>query len=279
MPEQKTLKNIIPLSKSVANRLMILSLRDNDESYLKFLESYPSVLPDDIQVCKNVLTHWNYSGWVEVGESRTALIFLKEYARINNVEKLFTTKGTLKNRKLENTSQITSAKLLCGEIIPETKDETYHVRLTRKIIQLWNMGERTHIFNKIDETIWEQCLAMECIWLKGLESKFQIRSAEDVCLGYFMGKMTLEEIVEKFPSTIDHESNRPVELLKTLIQLKTGKAVSSKDHRVVMAASFYALIHNIEKLYFMFPACVNKSFPLWWDYLGMLKDKKGVILE
>lgn len=271
--------NMIPLSKSVANRLMILSLKDKDDSYLKFLQNYPSVLSDDVEACKRVLEDWETSEWVDVGESRTALVFLKEFASRQNITKYWTTRGTLRGRKIENTSQILSAKLLSGEKIPETKDESYHVKLTRNIITLWNMGERERLFNKIDDTLWEQCLTMECMWLKGMESKFCLRSAEDVCLGYFLGKITLEEIIEKYPSTIHHESNRPLELLKTLIQLKTQKMISSKDHRVVMAGTFYALIHNIEKLYIMFPKCVNKSFPLWWDYLSLLKEKKGVILD
>lgn len=276
----------IPLSKSVANRLMLLSIRDKDYTYLNFLENYEDGLPNDINVCRMVMRDWDNSDFINVGESRTALIFLQEYAKRNGIKKHWNIEGTLWNRKLENTSQTISARILCGDEVI-LNDEPYHVKLTRSIMSQWEKGNRESLFTMEDETLWEQCLTMECVALKGLQSHFKIKSAEDVCLAYFLTqcdkmpddrKVTLEDIVDKFPTTLNHESNRPLELLKTLIEIKNNQEVMSNDHRVVMAASFYAMIKNI-KIEFRNPTCVSKSFPKWWKYLELLRKGTGVIIN
>lgn len=74
---------------------------------------------------------------------------------------------------------------------------------------------------------------------------------------------------KKWLSLKGHESDRIKEMEKELANYDKGKAVLSKDHRVVQAIAMKSVAEN-KKATFKYPESVNKTWPLFWKFLADL---------
>jgi hypothetical protein len=259
------LDDYIPLSKSVGHRLMILEMLDDGYEYMDFLseQNRLNLLPDDLKVDLHILRDWKNRKIISVGESRTSLIFSKTFFNFKKLDRQFKKSGTLINRKLDgNSSQWKSARMLCGESI---KPDSYHTKMTAKIIKAWNKSkDKTKLFNTKDDTIRNQCLMVEAK-LKHKEFDFPVMNPEDAIIGFLFGYIGLADIMIRFPTLLNHESNRPKEIMKTMIEVMSGESITSKDHRIVTAFVMYGLVYDIG-IKVKNPKCVTKAFVLFWRY-------------
>ena len=74
------------------------------------------------------------------------------------------------------------------------------------------------------------------------------------------------EGLKSWPQLQNHESNRIEEMELELSNFESNKEVGSKDHRVVQAIAMLAKYKNREAQ-FRFPDSVNKTWPLFWNFL------------
>lgn len=260
-----SLDDYIPLSKSIGHRLMILEMLNGGHEYADFLgeQNRRNLLPDDLKVDLHVLRDWKHVKVINVGESRTSLIFLKTFFEFKKLERYFKKSGTLIERRMdENSSQWKSAKMLCGESI---RPDSYHTKMTKNVIKEWNkLNDKTKLFNTKDETIRNQCLMVESK-LMNHKFNFPVVNPEDAIIGFLFGYIGFADIMIRFPTLLNHESNRPQEIMKTMIQIISGKAITSKDHRIITAFVMYALVYGIE-VKVKHPDSVTKAFVLFWPY-------------
>jgi hypothetical protein len=266
----------LPLDKSWYIRLCLLSLKENDNQVIDFLDK--KKLSNDLKVAVNAVKYWNTGEYVHVGESATLLRFLKFYCWHNNIDKHFIMGPMLRKREICNdsdivnwpieklieldygTSQWVSAAMLVRKDMnlyhPEGTNANKKINLTRAALHLWyHSGDRTKIV--IDETIKNQAS-----YFLGRITDFEITSAEDYCFARAFNLMTKSEGKKSWPQLVNHESNRLDEMEAQIDKT----VVSSTDHRVVQALALKAKKNNRLNINILYPECVNKSWPEFWKF-------------
>ena len=263
----------IPLDKSWIIRMGVLDLINGNDKTVKFLEKQEN-LGDDLKSLLRVLKSWDNSE-IDVGESGTLYRFLKFASWKLGLNKKFILRGTLEERKIcdnpeivswflkklleldNKTSQWASASVLFGnkEVI---ENPPFKLELTYEAVKCWSKDWEP----RYDRTILKQAVT----FLKLLKGKknigFILKQAESYCFARVFGFVNKEIGEKMFPNLHGHESDRILEMEE---QLKNGE-VSSKDHRVVQAMAMYQKVNGI-KGKVLFPGCVDKSWPQFWEFL------------
>ena len=280
-------KGYIPYDKSWIIRMGVLDLRSKYESHpeyledsLDFLRKNYDELGDDLKALEKALTAWEWDHYVPVGESGTLYRFLKFASWILVAEgklavpKEFITEGTLVERAknmcndpdminwsveklLEEepkTSQRASACYLLGRT-GKIENPKPKLQLTYDAVEHWNkQREKGECWEpRYDKTILGQAMAY-----LGRE-QFIPKDSEDYCFARAFSFMGSEEGERRWPSLINHESNRIKEMERVIGQTE----VDSKDHRVVQAI---AMLRG-DSVEIKYPSCVNKSWPQFWKFL------------
>lgn len=280
-------KKYIPLDKSWIIRMGILDIVNGYNDIQTFLSTQEN-LGDDLLALKRVAKDWNSDKPIDVGESGTLYRYLKFASWKLNLHKKFITQGTLSNRKITDdsniinlsqtellkldngTSQWASATVLLGDA-ERLENPPFKLAVTYEAIRHWNIqrSQKLSWIPTYDETILKQAETYVTI-LKNQKVNFIPEQAEDFCFAYVFGYMTAKEGEKKWPALRTHESDRIIEIQETLEAAKQGKEITSKDHRVVQAIAMWGKVYNKE-VYILYPQSVNKSWPQFWDFLGLYK--------
>ena len=104
--------------------------------------------------------------------------------------------------------------------------------------------------------------------------EFRPVQAEDYCFAYFFGFISEEDGERRWPALRGHESDRIEECRKTLRELKCLEEIASKDHRVIQAAVMWANVTDQLKPEVIYPYCVNKTWPQFWEFIKYSKQFK-----
>jgi len=262
----------------------ILDMVNGYDNIQKFLSTQEN-LGDDLLALKRAAENWKTKKNVDVGESGTLYRLLKFVSWKLCLNKIFIKQGTLVNRiicddskiinlpqtellKLDNnTSQWASAAVLLGDK-ERLENAPFKLRLTYDAVDYWNKQREKGLFwePRYDETILSQAETYVKM-LSGKKIEFVPKQAEDFCFAYVFGYMSTEEGEKKWPALRGHESDRIVEVERTLEAAKEGKDVISKDHRVIQAIAMWGKV-NCMKVDIKYPESVNKSWPQFWDFLN-----------
>ena len=277
----------IPLDKSWLTRIGVLDIIHGYSDIEYFLDKQAD-LNEDLAALKQASKAWKRNAPVNVGESATLYRLLQFASWKLNLNKVFIKKGTLQERKITNnpdivnftlqellkldngTTQWATASVILGNVQrisnpPNKLQQTYeavdHWKKQRKSGLLWEP--------KNGETIQKQ--AETFLKLKGGEKPvFAPTCSDDYCFARVFGYIAPTEGQKRWPSLRGHESDRIKEMENTINKAKSGRAMDSKDHRVIQAIAMWATVKN-KKLKFLYPECVNKSWPRFWDFLVSVK--------
>lgn len=265
----------------------VLDLINGYKDITNFLEKQEK-LCDDLIALKKVATNWNTKEPLEVGESGTLYRFLKFALWKKGKQRRFVLNGSLKNRKIcdnptiinwsleqlltldNKTSQWASASVLMGNR-EEIENPPYKLRLTYEAVEHWSDRRNSGLCwsARYDKTIERQALAYLNL-LKVGKIDFNPQHSEDYCFARTFDLITPKEAEKKWPSLRGHESDRIEEMEKSIKQAGDKEIINSKDHRVVISIS---LAKNLNKKDILYPSCINKSWPQFWDF----KDYCGKI--
>jgi len=144
----------------------------------------------------------------------------------------------------------------------------FKLQLTYEAVAHWKSQREKGLswVPRYDETIISQAETYLKI-LKGQKSKFTPKQAEDFCFAYVFGYITAEDGEKRWSSLRGHESDRIVEIQKTLQSAKSNEEITSKDHRIVQAVAMWGKVNN-KKVNILYSSAVNKSWPQFWDFLN-----------
>ena len=280
----------IPLDKSWIIRMGILDLINSKKDILRFLESQQN-LGGDLKALQRIIVSWNDSSQpLDVGESGTIYRFVRFYTwkhKINREIKISDTlakrvkRGAICNNpeivnwqieellKLDNqTSQWATMAYLLGDR-RKVKNPPFKLQVTYDAVEHWEQ-QRKKVKSweaRVDPTILNQALAF-IDYLRTGKIKFSPEQAEDYCFARAFDVMTQEQGMKLYPSLEGHETPRFDEMEKSLIEAKSGKVISSEDHRVVQAIAMKYFSEGFGRINFAKPDCVNKTWPKFWDFLA-----------
>ena len=157
--------------------------------------------------------------------------------------------------------------MLCGNLEARIKNPPFKLALTYEAVWYWR---ECYAASKVwkprpDDTIQEQARAF-MDHLDGKSMTFVPQQAEDYCFARAFNLITGEEGLSRWPSLVEHESSRIIEMENTINDMRCGRPIKSKDHRVVQAIAMKAAIKR-ETLSYENPDCVAKSWPLFWEFM------------
>lgn len=284
----------VPVSKSVAIRAIMLDLATDRRDVPSVTDVIGNIadLPDDViaavKLSEDLKAGRNV---VSVGESGTLYRFLIYWARKNKRLIEFTTSGTLRNREItipdnlldlsydellaldNGTSQWASAAMICGKQYELTligKSPFLAITLNTMLAYKRAMPYERGPYSILtpDMTFVRQFDHYERV-MNNPGLKFVPVSSEDFCYAVAMGA-DVEELLERFPSVIHHESNRYEAMKLLAVAGPVPNSIhNSKDHRVIMAA---AMKYGVGPNLFTYPQCVSKSCPRFWEFMKYMKD-------
>lgn len=281
-----SIDHLIPLDKSWIIRMGFLDIISGRRDILTFLNSQPS-LNDDLLALKRVAEDWDVKDEINVGESGTLYRFFKFASWKLGLKKKFILEGTLKNRVIcddptildwpleklltldNSTSQWASAAILMGSK-DRLENSPYKLKVTYDAVDAWHAAENKGLSWKprLDQTISDQAIVFIKM-VKGVKTVFIPEQAEDYCFARLFGFITKEEGERRWPALRGHETDRIAEMEKVMQDLEEGRPIISKDHRVVQAVGMYQKLHKVPSTV-AYPKAVNKSWPLFWQFLDML---------
>lgn len=276
-------RNLIPLDKSWIIRMGVLDLINGSEECINFLERQDN-LNADLKALLNASKQWKISEDIEVGESGTLYRFLQFASWKLNLNKKFVKCKTLLDRKMNedpsivnwkieellkldnNTSQWASASILLGnkEFV---ENPPFKLTLSYEAVRYYyDQKDKGKSWEpRYDKTILNQAKAFIEI-LNTHNTTWKPVQSEDYCFARAFEIISKEEGQERWPNLVGNETNRFEEIEKCLTEAERGKAVLSRDHRVVQAI---AMLYHIKKIdvKFYHPECVSKSWPEFWDFI------------
>ena len=248
-------------------------------------------LGDDLQALKKIAIKWDTQEPFDVGESGTIYRFVKFYTWKMNSSRPIHLAGTLIERskkmfkdssaifyspeellKLDNsTSQWATMAYLLGDKrkvenppfkLKNTYEAVEHWELKRKNGQMWD--------ERVDQTILNQAKEFLKFLDRG-KMNFLPEQAEDYCFARAFNIIDGETGQRKFPSLIGHETNRIVEMERTIMEAEKNLAITTPDHRAVQAIVMKQIAMN--KPYSIVNRnCVNKTWPKFWDFIENIKS-------
>ncbi|MFA6523976.1 MAG: hypothetical protein WC264_01015 [Candidatus Paceibacterota bacterium] len=282
---------LIPLDKSWLTRVGVLDIINNYTDIEKFIDSQEDT-NDDILAIKNASTAWRNNQRIDVGESATLYRLLKFASWKFKISKTFIKKGSLKDRKITDnpnivnfnqtkllkldngTTQWATATVICGDKerltnpplkLKETYNAVEHWKIRRKKGLCWEP--------KYDESIEKQIKAFLDL-LNNKEINYTPLCSDDYCFARVFNFINKENGEKFWPSLIGHETNRIEEMEYAIKDAEETGNITSKDHRVIQALAMWGVANN-KKLIFENPNSVNKSWPQFWNFLILVKKKKG----
>ncbi|MFH1455129.1 MAG: hypothetical protein ABIF22_02310 [bacterium] len=228
-------KKYIPFDKSWIIRMGVLDIINNHNDIEKFLGKQKN-LGDDLLALKNISKTWRTNKSLSVGESGTLLRIFRFASWKLNLNKKFIINGSLKNRKINNnsnivnlpqkellkldnnTSQWATASVLLGDR-KRLKNPPYKLKLTYEAVSHWKKQRQNNEpwVPRFDQTILNQAETYLQL-LKGKKVKFYPEQAEDFCFAYTFDFITAEEGEKRWPSLRSHESDRIFEMKKVVEQ-------------------------------------------------------------
>lgn len=291
---RRRLLNSMPYDKSVVIRYLMLDLslsnRNGTDLFLK--ETAGTSLSPDIQAAINATLSWHNSKVIHVGESGTLLRFLKYYDWYTRSNKEFVLSGTLQHRTISNdrekilkmplkklltldnqTSQWASAAYLFRPTKPNLPSNApFKLLVTKRAYD--DYTNEIFKYNRwvapVDSTIYYQAMAA----LNASVSNTTVvccyaRHSEDYCFARVFNRATVEEGRTRFPSLVNHESNRLVEVDTAKQHFVNTGVIDSNDHRIVQALVMYAKINRLQ-FTCVNSTCVTKSWPKFWEFAELL---------
>ena len=281
-----SIDDLIPLDKSWIIRMGFLDIISGRTDILEFLNSQTD-LNDDLIALKRVAETWNTLDEINVGESGTIYRFFKFASWKLGMNKKFILEGTLKDRvicddptivdwpvqkllTLDNgTSQWASAAILMGNS-ERVENAPYKLKVTGDAVEVWHKARNRNEpwVPRLDQTISNQAKVFIQM-MKGEKTEFVSEQAEDYCFSRIFGFITDEEGERRWPALRSHETDRIAEMEKVIHDLEEGRQIISRDHRVVQAVGMYQKLHKMPSTVIHAHA-VNKSWPLFWQFLDML---------
>ena len=286
----KDWQRFIPLSKSWIIRMGFLDILSGQTYINKFLENSEN-LGGDLLALKRVAETWGTSGAVNVGESGTIYRLFQFASWKLKLNKKFITHATLSERirhgkitqdpKIvdynlnqlldlpEHTTQYGTAAILLGneEKIPDRLKNDFHLIMSQEAVEYWGRQEKEgRVWEpREDETIQAQAEAFVEM-LKGVRPNFYPVQSEDYCFARVFGYMTREEGKKRWPKLQGHETPRLDEMERVIALTNNGKPIDTPDHRAMQAIAMWSIV-NKKDLSFVDKNIVNKTWPLFWDFL------------
>lgn len=251
------ISSYIPLDKSWMMRMGFLDAKVTNKQFCInniLRHEQKEMCGTDIQNLKGVLYGLktaNVDKPLYVGESATLYRFLTFFLKANGLgEREIVKTGSLLNREMSDIDKIftkpqkellkldggtsgwasASALFLNGNRV---LNPPYKLALTYEAIDTWKQSKW---FPRLDETLFLQAYD----FLEG-KSRWTPKHSEDFCYAYAFDYMTLDEAKEKWPQLANHESNRFEEMQRQIKEVDEHKKITSTDHRVVQAATMYAM--------------------------------------
>jgi len=280
----------IALDKSWIIRMGILDLINSKKDISRFLDNEQN-LGGDLKALKRIIALWNdTSKPLDVGESGTIYRFVKFYTWKNKINREIKISDTLINRakrgaicdnpeivnfspeellKLDSqTSQWATMAFLLGDR-RKVKNPPFKLQVTYDAVEHWEQQRKKgeSWIPRVDPTLLNQALAF-LRKISGKELIFNPEQAEDYCFARAFDVLTQEQGKQLYPSLEGHETPRFEEMEKSLNEAKSGKIVSSEDHRVVQAIAMRYFLKGFGRSNFANPDCVNKTWPRFWDFLA-----------
>ncbi len=290
---EKDKLNCIPLDKSWLIRMGILDLTRGYPDIIKFLEDQKD-LGSDLNALKKICYSWNKPDEAfDVGESGTIYRFIRFYSWKNNIDREIKVSDTLIKRikrgaisndpkivnyapkdllKLDSqTSQWATMSYLLGNRI-KVENAPFKLKLTYEAVDHWENARTMGVLweARKDQTILNQAKAF-LGYLKTGKVDFAHEQAEDYCFGRAFEVLTEDQAKRLYPSLEGHETSRFEEMERAIKQADQDQRVSSPDHRVVQAIAMKYFDRGIQKESFAYPNCVNKSWPLFWEFMDSCK--------
>ncbi|MES2059582.1 MAG: hypothetical protein V4438_00970 [Patescibacteria group bacterium] len=286
MKNTSQLSEFLPLDKSWINRMGILDLRFRKATTVGFLKKQTD-LPDDLKALLAASIAWRRGDLnIPVGESGTLLTFLsflswmpggREAHFIRNrtlIERDLDGDPSIVNEPIEKlmqrrskTSQWASAAVLCRNDEKVMENPPYRLGMTYEALEHWKKCYQEGVAWKprADQTTLKQA---ECFLdiLAGKKPSFEVLHSEDYCFGRVFRFITPDEGRQRFPSILNHESNRIQEVERALYQMRNYTPVTSDDHRVVEAVYMYATYRG-HVITIQNPGCVSKGWPKFWEFM------------
>jgi hypothetical protein len=157
----------------------------------------------------------------------------------------------------------------------------YKLKVARDSVKHWTIktAEGSSWESRPDPTLKQQAVAYLNI-LKRERPDFEIEQAEDYCFARAFKYTTSEQGAKDFPSLPGHESDR-IEKMETLLKVNYRHTqIESDDHRVVQAIAMHIQAENpnwdVEQVKSCFtnPNCVDKSMPLFWEFMEYAHNLK-----
>jgi len=291
-------KGYIALDKSWIIRMGILDLMNGYSDINNFLKSQHN-LGGDLKALQRVIDSWNnLSQPIDVGESGTIYRFVKFYTWKNKINREIKISDTLINRakrgaicdnpeivnfspeellKLDNqTSQWATMAFLLGDR-RKVKNPPFKLQVTYDAVEHWEQQrkEGESWIPRVDPTLLSQALAF-LRKISGEELNFNPEQAEDYCFARAFDVITREQGKQLYPSLEGHETPRFEEMEKSLNEAKSGKIISSEDHRVVQAIAMRYFPEGFKGSNFANPDCVHKTWPKFWDFLADVENLKKI---
>ena len=246
------------------------------------------VLNSDLVALRSSLAQWERGEVIDVGESGTLYRYLLFTSWKQKKNARFKLSGTLKSRSItvdpsiidysqeelllldNKTSQWASAAALNGDR-NRVKDPPFKLATTYQAINHWyEQREQGLMWSaRRDDTIKAQAEAFNKL-LHGKLVGFTPKQAEDYCFARMLNQMSPAEGEKIWPALRGHESDRILEMEKSLDQAALGHAVTSNDHRVVQALAMWGLINN-KPVQFTNRDAVSKSWPEFWSFIEWSK--------
>lgn len=274
----------IPLDKSWIIRMGILDLLNGYPDTINLLKKREK-LNDDLKSLLRALIDWNSKQEIDVGESGTLYRFLQFASWKLGLNKKFILRGTLKDRKISNnteiinwklqdllnldnkTSQWASASVLLGNQ-EKIENPPFKLQLTYEAVKHWKeqRAKGECWIPRYDKTILTQAKAYIKL-IKTGKTGFKPEQAEDYCFSRAFNLIIKEEAEKRWLSLRGHESDRIIEMEKALDNYKTNKEIDSKDHRVIQAIAMLSKVEH-KQVKIKYPWAVNKSWPQFWDFIN-----------
>lgn len=274
----------IPLDKSWLVRVGVLDILNSYNDIATFLDTQTN-LNEDLLALKQASVVWNTNKPIHVGESATLYRFLQFASWKFNLDKTFIKEGTLNERgvtndpsiinlslvellKLDNgTTQWASASVIADINTPRNNNYPYKLLETFDAVEHWKRRRQAGLSwePKRDVTI-ERQVKKFLELLEGQNTVFVPLCSDDYCFARVFDFIDSKDGAKMWPSLVGHETNRILEMEQAINEANDVQVVSSKDHRVIQALAMWGLLHK-KQLHFKYPNAVNKSWPLFWEFL------------
>ncbi|MCA9355950.1 hypothetical protein H6790_00345 [Candidatus Nomurabacteria bacterium] len=279
----------IPEDKSWLTRVGVLDIINGYTDIEKFIDQLSNA-NEDVLAIRNASKDWRSNSKIRVGESATLYRLLRFAAWKMDLNKTFIIKGSLKKRhitnnpeiiklkqkdllKLDNeTTQWATASVICGDL-ERLPNPPLKLKETYEAVDHWNLkrGQGLCWDVKYDVTIERQAHTFLML-LKNKPVDYTPLCSDDYCFARVFDFINKESGAKFWPSLIGHETNRIEEMEIAIKEAESTLHITSEDHRVIQALSMWGVLKN-KNLIFKHKKAVNKSWPLFWDFLEYAKKE------